>query len=129
MKNLKFRIIALMMIGLLLNLTFYSTTMANTKEEKLEAKVRVGIAKLGIGKESKVKVKLKDNTEIKGYISEITEEGFSVVDGNLNVTKNVLYPQVKQIKGNNLSKGVRIAIAIGVILAIGIVFALLHPGD
>ena len=124
------RTFSLLLIGLLLNLSFLHTTvLGETKEEKLTAKVKVAVAKLGIGNESRVKVKLRDKTKINGYVSEIADDSFTVVNEKTNSPTKVSYSQVKQVKGNNLSTGVKIAIGIGVILAIGIVFALLHPGD
>jgi hypothetical protein len=118
-----------MLIGLMFNLGLLQTKVfAITDDEKLVIKVREGINKLGIGIESKVKVKLKDKTEIKGYISEISDNGFTVVDKN-NISNNIPYPQVKQVKGNNLSKGARIAIGIGVILLIGLFYGLVVLRD
>lgn len=124
------KVLSLVLIGLLLNLSFMcSAVKAGTKGEEREAKIRAGIAKLGTGSESVVKVKLKDGTIIKGYISEITEQGFTVTNGNLATAKNVLYPEVSQIRGNNLSKGVKIAIGIGIFLTVLIIIGVLTKGN
>ena len=120
------RTLSLLLIGLLLNLSLlHITVLAGIKEEKHTAKVKAGIAKLGIGNESRVKVKLRDKREIKGYISEITEDSFTVVSEKTSLATNISYSQVKQVKGNNLSTGVRIAIGIAVIFAVFAVFALI----
>jgi hypothetical protein len=118
------RTISLIIIGLLLNLSFYSAAKSNSSEKdaELAKKVKASIVKLGTGNESKIKVKLKNGTQIKGYISEITEDDFSVMSADNSVSR-IPYPQVKQVKGNNLSIGVKIAIAIGVLALISMLAA------
>lgn len=128
LKDMFKKYVSLALVGLLLNLTFYSTAMANTeKNAKFAEKIKASIAKLGIGKESRVKVKLRDKTKINGYISEITEDSFTVVNEKTNSVTKIPYSQVKQVKGSNLSLGVRIAIVFAVFIAIGVLFALVNP--
>lgn len=86
------------------------------KEARFAEKVRAGIAQLGTGTEARVEVKLRDKTKLKGYIGEAGAEQFTVVDAKTGAATVVAYPQVKQVTGNNLSKGAKIAIGIGVIL-------------
>ena len=45
-------------------------------------------------------------------------ESFAVVDDKTGAATTVTYPQVKQVKGNNLSTGVKIAIGIAIFLAV-----------
>ena len=89
------------------------------KEAKFAEKVKTEIAKLGIGTDAKVQIKLKDGTKLKGYVSEIKDNEFVVTDLKTGAAMPVPYPNVKQVKGNNLSSGV--IIAIGVIVVIFIV--------
>lgn len=124
------KLLVLIIVGLVLNLSFLnSTALASSKEEKLTAKVKSGINKLGIGKDSKVSVKLKDSTKIKGYISEISEDGFTVVDEKTSLEETISFPSVKQVKGNNLSKGAKIAIGIGIAIAVIILIGVLAGGE
>ena len=59
--------ITLILVGLLLNLTFYSSASATTeKDTKFAEKVKANIAKLGTGRNAKVKIKLKDGTRLRG---------------------------------------------------------------
>ena len=107
--------------GLLINLTAILTVSAATKpdnEVKFAEKVKAGIAKLGTGPDAKIQVKLRDGTKLKGYVSKIEEDYFVVTDAKTGATTTVAYPQVKQTKGNNLSTGVKIAIAIVIVAAI-----------
>jgi hypothetical protein len=84
-------------------------------------KVKLEIAKLGIGPEARIKVKLKDKTRLDGYVSEAGEEHFIVTDLRTGRESTVAYPEVVQVQGHNLSKGAKIAIAVGVIAGVIIV--------
>jgi len=120
--------VVLMLSVLVISLFLSSVTViAETKEEKAAKraeKVKINVAKLGTGPDAKVEVKLKDGTKIKGYVSDIKEDSFGVVSSQTTASVNVPYNEVKQIKGNNLSTGVKIAIVVGVILLIGLIAGL-----
>jgi len=94
------------------------------KEAQFTAKVRAGVAKLGVGPDTRVEVKLRDKTKLKGYISEATADAFSVTDPKTGTTTAVAYPDVTKVKGNNLSTGATIAIAVG--LAVGATILVLY---
>ncbi|MBX7173608.1 MAG: hypothetical protein K1X72_21750 [Pyrinomonadaceae bacterium] len=126
------QLISLVLVGLIINLTFYTSANANDlnpKEAKFAQKVKAEVEKLGIGKESQVKVKLKDGVEIKGYISQINEDSFVVVDEKTGNQTEVSYPQATQIKGNNLSTGTKIAIGVGIVLGIFVLFGILQSSN
>jgi len=89
------------------------------KEARFAGKVKLGIEKLGTGSNTRVEVKLKDKTRLKGYISEIGENEFAVTDPKTGASNTVAYADVKQIKGNNMSTGAKIAI--GVAVGVGLV--------
>ena len=119
------KITTYMLIGLLLNLSFLqSTALAGSKEDKQTAKVKAAILKLGTGNNSRIAVKLRDKTELKGYVGEISEDSFTIVNEKDNLASKIPYSQVKQVKGNNLSNGAKIAIGIGVLLALVVFIAL-----
>jgi hypothetical protein len=106
--------------------SIYADPKAEKEARKIE-KIKAGIARLGIGPEARVEVKLRDKTKIKGYISEVNEDSFVVVDSNTGATSRVTYPQVGQVKGNNLSTGAQIAIVAGFI-AFFIILGLIASG-
>lgn len=85
-----------------------------SKEAQLAAKVKAGIAKLGTGSETRIVVKLRDKTKLAGYISQASDDSFVITDLKTGATTNVPYPEVTQVKGNNLSTGATIAIAVGI---------------
>ncbi len=115
---------------LVVNLALGTTAFAETKEEKeakFAEKVKVNIIKLGTGKDARVQVKLKDGTKLKGFISKINEDSFTVSNETTGTETEVPYPNAKQVKGNNLSTGDKIWIAVGVtavalIIALSIIF-------
>jgi hypothetical protein len=76
-----------------------------------------------------VEVKLRDNTKLKGYVSEARQDCFILVDAKTGVATQVAYPNVKQIKGNNLSEGAKIAIGVAVIVGLGVLLAIVIGRD
>lgn len=120
--------LSLMLIGLVLNLALYPTnaranTIQDDKEAKLAEKIKNKVVKLGLGE--KVKVKLKDGTNIKGYISEIKTDQFTITNNGQPTT--IQFIQAKQVKidesiifwGRNSPKRALIA-TIGFIILYGI---------
>ena len=88
------------------------------KEAKFAEKVKAEIIKLGVGTDARIKVKLKDGTKLKGYISEIKEDNFTVVDTKSGNATSVAYSNAKQIKGNNLSTNVKIVLVFAALIAV-----------
>lgn len=104
------------------------TFAANSREEKeakLVADVKSKIIKLGTGSAARIEVKLRDKTKIKGYVQDIAEDHFVVIDDRTGVTTTIGYLQVKQVKGNNLSTGAKYAIFVLIMSAI---FAIANSG-
>jgi hypothetical protein len=115
------RLISLFLVALLINLAVMMPAYAASKEEKqarLAEKVKASVLKLGTGEATRVTVKLQDKTKLEGYISSADGEGFTVIDRKTGVATTVAYPQVKSVKGNNLSTGAKIAIGAGIAAAI-----------
>lgn len=61
-------------------------------------KVRAKVAKRGTGKRSRAEVTLKNDRRLKGYIGEISEDGFTLVDAKRGTVTTVAYDQVRQFK-------------------------------
>lgn len=97
----------------------FASTSAE-KDARRAEKVRTQLAKLGTGKDARVKVELRDKTKLEGYLSEAGADSFTVMDDAGNATA-VPYPQVKKAKGNNLSTGAKIAIGAGIGAAVVLV--------
>ena len=109
------RICSIALAGLLLQAAA-APAFAKTnpeKESRRVEKVRAQLAKLGTGKDARVRVELRDKTRLEGYVSEAGADTF-VVTNKAGVATTVAYPQVVKAKGHNLSTGAKIAIGIGI---------------
>src|SRR5262249_53213212 len=115
--NMVKKLLSITLVALLTNLITVPAIFAKSsaeKEEQKAEKVKAGIQKLGIGEQARVKLRLKDKTKLEGYVSEVSDESFVVVDPKSGSSTTVSYPQVGQVKGHNLSKGAKIAIGVGI---------------
>ena len=122
--------LTLILTVLVINLSLSATAFAETTAEKtakFAEKVKASVAKLGSGKDALVSVKLKDGTRLKGYVGEIADDHFSVMNSKTGTATAVDYRNAKQVKGNNLSTGVTIAIAVVVILVIAAIVGATSP--
>jgi hypothetical protein len=127
------KILATTLAVLLIQTFFLLPASAATKEEKQAQRVervRAGILKLGVGPEARVVLKLRDNVKIAGYVSSAKDESFVVTNSKTGNTSTVAYPDVTQVKGNNLSTGASIAIGIGIgvgaTLLVFLLYAITH---
>jgi hypothetical protein len=123
------KVLALTLTGLLchaLALGATPPTAPGAEEARAAERVKAGVARLGVGPDARVVVKLRDKTKLKGYIREASEGGFVVVDEKTGAATAVAYPQVGQVKGNNLSTGVKVAITVAIFV---LLLALLVRND
>jgi len=115
------KLFSLLLVALLINLAGMRLAYADSKEEKqarFAEKVKASVLKLGTGEAARVKVKLRDQTKLEGYISVADGETFTVTNPKTGMATVVAYPQVKSVKGNNLSTGAKIAIGAGIAAAV-----------
>ena len=115
------KLLSLLLAALLINLAAMTPAYAASKEEKharFAEKVKASVLKFGTGEAARVKVKLRDKTKLEGYISAADGEGFTVTNSKTGMATTVAYPQVKSVKGHNLSTGAKIAIGVGIAAAI-----------
>jgi hypothetical protein len=124
MKKLLTLVVACLVLGAVSVRPVAASSKAE-KEAQVAVKVKQGVEKLGSGRETRVELKLRDKTKLKGYVSEINENGFVVTDLKTGASNNVAFADVKQIKGNNMSTGAKIAIGIGIGAGITILILLL----
>ena len=94
------------------------TTKEAKRRAAVEAKVRDGIAKLGVGRDARVKLELRDRTKLVGYVSRAGEADFTVTDLESGRSTDVPYGDVSKVKGNNLATGWKIAIGGGILFAV-----------
>ena len=115
------KLMTLLLLGFVINMGGVRLAYADSNEERqarFAEKVKANVLKLGTGESTRVKVKLRDQTKLEGYISDVGAETFTVTNRKTGMASTVAYPQVKSIQGNNLSTGAKIAIGVGVAAAI-----------
>jgi sRNA-binding regulator protein Hfq len=100
---------------------------AQSKTDKTAEKIKADVSKRLAKGKSKVAVKLKNGTKLKGYISRAGEDSFELTNYKTNQTSTIAYDDVAKVKGQGLSSGAKIAIGVGV--AAGVVLLILtRPG-
>jgi hypothetical protein len=122
------RFLSLTLVILLVNVVGVRFAYADSKDEKQARhteKVKKSIIELGVGEEARVKVKLRDNTKLKGYISQVGEHYFVVTDPKTGTATKVVYGDVKEARGDNLSTGAKIGVGVGIGVAILLTLALI----
>jgi ABC-type bacteriocin/lantibiotic exporter with double-glycine peptidase domain len=120
------KILCLVLVGSTVILTSGRPALAaNTKENEvaLTQKVKAAIAKLGTGPSAQVEITLRDKTKLQGYILKANEEHFIVVHEKTGATTEVAYPEVKKVKGHNLSTGAKVGIGVAIaVVALILIF-------
>ena len=115
------KLFALLLVAFMINLAGVRLAYAESKEEKqarFAEKVKANVLKLRTGESTRVKVKLRDQAKLEGYISDADAETFVVTNRKTGVATAVAYAQVKSVQGNNLSTGAKIAIGVGIAAAV-----------
>jgi hypothetical protein len=115
------KLFTLFLIAFVINLGVARLAYAESKEEKqarFTEKIKANVLKLGTGESTRVKVKLRDQPKLEGFISDAGAETFTVTNRKTGVATTVAYAQVKSVQGNNLSTGAKIAIGVGIAAAI-----------
>ena len=100
-----------------------TTPASNTQ---LAGKIKTEIERRGTGEKSRVKVRLRDKTEVKGYISQIDATSFQVTDEKTGKAMTLAYNEVEKVGGRGMSRNTKIVIFVGVGIAVaGIILGVL----
>ncbi|HKE59774.1 MAG TPA: hypothetical protein VKB46_23850 [Pyrinomonadaceae bacterium] len=95
-------LLALLLV--VLNLYLPTPTRAQSATEVSAAqKARTTATHLGVNPDKRVEVKLRDKTKLKGYITAVAQDSFTLTDAQSGVSKTVAYADVSEIK--KASKG------------------------
>lgn len=122
-KLLSFVMSAVMLHAFTLAPMASETPKEQAQKTLLAKQVKAGVAELGAGNSSRVRVVLYDKSKYDGYVTEISDDHFIVRDARTGATAPIAYSEVKGIKGNNLSKGAKIGIGVAVAAAVAVVVA------
>ena len=91
--------VLMLMMGLLSAGVIFETAHAQTSRgAELAAKSRAKVARIGVGQTAKVEVKLRDESRIKGYVSELQQDSFTVVERDTGGTRNIAYADALEVK-------------------------------
>jgi hypothetical protein len=86
---------------------------SNNQTQTVE-KIKIKVARLGVGEKAKATVHLKDGTKIKGYITQANDADFVIRDRKTNDAHTVSYQDVVKVDSNRGHSGRNIAIGIAI---------------
>jgi len=79
----------------------YGSGQSRPQNDATAEKIRSKVTKVGTGKRSRAEVIFKDDRKLKGYVGEISENGFTLVDPNRGTVTTISYENVRQFKSRN----------------------------
>ena len=114
-----------------------ASAQTTKQDAKRAARWREVLSSYGTGKDSRVAVRLRDKSELRGYISEKDDESFVVTNAETGASARVLYTQVEKLEiTTDVVKGIlrketrpktvakNIALGFCVVAAAGVILAL-----
>ena len=81
-------------------------------------KIKANVTKRGTGEKARVNVKMLNGTKMKGFISQVGEDSFTLTDSKTKQTSTLAYSDVAQVKKQGLSTTSKILIGVGVGVAV-----------
>lgn len=114
------RILSAALVLLLINFVCFAQSEPEPTPQQVKAAAKVRSKALDLGAGSHVRVRLLDRTEYKGYIVDLTFEGFVIEGGETPVPTRLTYYQIRDIKPIR-SKGRQIGAVAGYVLFFGII--------
>jgi len=112
--------LSLVLIGLMLYGVNLQIISAQTNTDNAVEKMKADVHRRGTGEKSKVVVKMRDGTRLKGFISQAGEDSFDLTNSKTKQITAIAYRDVAQVKKQGLSKGAKIAIGVGIAAAVTI---------
>jgi hypothetical protein len=101
------RTFAIMLVGMLLVTAFgfQHVRAQGANDQQAAEKIRAKVQKIGVGGNAKVEVKLRDRTQLRGYINNADQDSFTVFDKMTGASKTVAYAETSSVKkaGGGLS--------------------------
>jgi hypothetical protein len=71
---------------------------AQTATDARTEKARARVHQVGVGRDARVEIKLRDQTKLKGYVSAAAEDSFTLIDAKISAPRTILYADVEQLK-------------------------------
>ena len=111
--------LAIMLSGLLLVTAFgFQGAGAQTlSDQQATDKIRTKVLKMGVGVNARVNVKLRDNSQFRGYISDANQDSFTVVESQTGSSKTVSYADTQSVKKGGGGVSAKTLIILGAVAA------------
>lgn len=87
------------------------------------AKVKAEVINRLNKKEGHVKIKLRNGSEVKGHITQTSENGFTLANDKTKAGTDIAYADVQNVEGRGMSKKKKILIATGIAAGVFIAVA------
>lgn len=117
------RTFAIVLSGILLPTAFslQSVSAQTGKETQSAVNVRARVQKFGVARDARVEVRLRDNTIVKGFISAIGQDSFTVTDSKTGTPHTVAYSDVNQVKRPGGGLSMRTLVIIGAVAVAAVI--------
>jgi len=105
---------------------------AKNKPDQTPDKVKTEVETRLRKKEEHVKVKLRSGSEVKGRITQSSENGFTVIEDKSGHSTQIAYADVSNVEGRGMSKTKKTLIGVGIgagIFIALVAYALTHFWD
>ena len=90
------RIPVIAMLALSISALMGLHVSAAPQTQSAEDRARIEVAKAGLGKDARVEVELNDKTKVKGYVSNVEADAFTIIDGSGAATR-IAFADVKNL--------------------------------
>ncbi|MCM3872544.1 MAG: hypothetical protein ND895_17820 [Pyrinomonadaceae bacterium] len=110
-----------------------ATKPAETRQTDPQTeKVKIKIAKLGVGAKAKATIKLKNGSKTKGYIAQAGEDDFLIRDRKTDAPTTIRYSDVAKVEenqGHSTARNIAIGVGIGVGALLAAIFIAISTLD
>ena len=111
-EDMRKKALAIIMTVFAINLVCVSSVRAQKKELSAD-EAKAEIAKLGTGPKVVVRVTLKDDKKVQGWLSFAGEDHFTITDEKSGALTDIKYSDVARVKSLKPSKGALVAGVVG----------------
>ena len=81
-----------------LSLSFPAATRAQTSEAQATQTARASVQTMGVNTDRRVEVKLRDKTKVKGCITRLDQDSFTVTDSKTGASQTLSYSDVQDVR-------------------------------
>lgn len=121
------RVLSIMISVVLLTsaIGFHPVWAQTAKELQAIEKARVSVLRMGVGQTSRVEIKLRDQTKVRGYISQAGQDTFTVTDQKSGASQTLSYADVAEVKKPGGGPSTRTWIILGGVAAAAVVVGII----